>query len=110
MLFAELVDPISGGAGWVGAGLLGAVLAWLMLKHLPDKDKQIKELVDTMNSQVKEVIAQKTAALATLTTAAQASLDKVTSHCAEEMKEVTTAFKYEIDRMFELAKNSKPRG
>lgn len=43
---AQVTDPISGGAGWVGAGLLGLVLAWLLLKHLPDKDKQINNLVE----------------------------------------------------------------
>lgn len=39
------LDPISGGAGWVGAGLLGLVLAWLLLKHLPAKDAQITEFI-----------------------------------------------------------------
>lgn len=42
-LVAQASDPISGGAGWVGAGLLGMVLAWLLLKHLPDKDRQTRE-------------------------------------------------------------------
>lgn len=42
-LVATASDPIAGGAGWVGAGLLGAVLMWLCWKHLPDKDKFIKE-------------------------------------------------------------------
>jgi len=41
------IDPISGGAGWIGAGLLGAVLCWLLLVHLPAKDKQIRELIDS---------------------------------------------------------------
>ncbi len=36
---------IPGGAGWVGAGLLGLVLSWLLLVHLPAKDKQITEMV-----------------------------------------------------------------
>src|SRR5262245_37191013 len=40
-------EPLSGGAGWVGAGLLGAVLFWLLVIHLPNKDKQI----DRMNEQ-----------------------------------------------------------
>ena len=30
-------------AGWGGAGLLGLVLSWLLLKHLPDLDKARKE-------------------------------------------------------------------
>jgi hypothetical protein len=40
-LVAQVADPISGGAGWVGAGLLGCVLGWLLFVHLPAKDKQI---------------------------------------------------------------------
>lgn len=44
-LLAQTSDPISGGAGWVGAGLLGLVLGWLLLKHIPDKDRQLKELI-----------------------------------------------------------------
>lgn len=35
ILLAQATDPLSGGAGWMGAGLLGLVLAWLLLKHLP---------------------------------------------------------------------------
>lgn len=34
-----------GEAGWVGTGLLGAVLSWLMFVHLPAKDKQHKEML-----------------------------------------------------------------
>lgn len=34
------IESISGGAGWAGAGLLGLVLAWLLLVHLPAKDKR----------------------------------------------------------------------
>src|SRR5262245_45428442 len=41
MLFSQ-ADTLSGGAGWVGAGLLGLVLGWLLLKHLPDKDRQVE--------------------------------------------------------------------
>ncbi len=33
------------GAGWVGAGLLGSVLAWLLFKHLPAKDAQIDAII-----------------------------------------------------------------
>jgi gas vesicle protein len=48
-------EPISGGAGWVGAGLLGAVLAWLLLKHLPAKDKQVTDMMARRDQVVKEV-------------------------------------------------------
>lgn len=47
LLLAQVApDPISGGAGWVGAGLLGLVLSWLLLMHLPKKDAQISELIN----------------------------------------------------------------
>jgi hypothetical protein len=39
------VEGLAGSAGWAGAGLLGLVLFWLLLKHLPEKDKQITELI-----------------------------------------------------------------
>lgn len=42
---ATLPDNLSGGAGWIGAGLLGAVLSWLLLKHLPAKDAQLEKLI-----------------------------------------------------------------
>lgn len=51
---------LSGGAGWVGAGLLGCVLAWLMFKHLPDKDKLVKDLLASHDN----AIAAKDAAIA----------------------------------------------
>ena len=53
---APTVDPISGGAGWVGAGLLGLVLAWLLLKHLPDKDRQTALLIAAKDSAVNDVV------------------------------------------------------
>ena len=45
MLFAQATDPISGGAGWVGAGLLGLVLMWVFFVNLPAKDKLIRDLI-----------------------------------------------------------------
>ncbi len=51
VLFAQSTDPISGGAGWIGAGLLGAVLSWLCLVHLPAKDKQLHEILDGQASE-----------------------------------------------------------
>jgi hypothetical protein len=46
---------ISGGAGWAGAGLLGLVLGWLLLKHLPDKDKQFDGLIKSQAEHNKEL-------------------------------------------------------
>ncbi len=47
---------LSGGSGWVGAGLLGAVLSWLLLKHLPEKDRQIERLITDKDSQITALI------------------------------------------------------
>jgi Tfp pilus assembly protein PilN len=45
-LFAQMAaDPLSGGAGWVGAGLLGCCLAWLFFVHIPAKDRQLRDLL-----------------------------------------------------------------
>lgn len=54
---AVVADPISGGAGWVGAGLLGLVLGWLLLVHLPAKDKQLenKDKQHTTSMELKDV-------------------------------------------------------
>jgi hypothetical protein len=46
---------IVGGAGWVGAGMLGSVLAWLLFIHLPAKDKQIEKLIDRQDTFVKNI-------------------------------------------------------
>lgn len=52
-LLAQVSDPISIiGSGWVGAGLLGAVLAWLLLVHLPARDKQFSELAREKDTQL----------------------------------------------------------
>lgn len=71
-LFAQVLaqvptDPLSGGAGWVGAGLLGAVLAWLMFVHLPAKDKQaeakdakIASIVEIKDKQIAAILTENT--------------------------------------------------
>lgn len=34
-VFGQSLDQLAGNGGWAGAGLLGAVLAWLLFWHLP---------------------------------------------------------------------------
>lgn len=55
---ATAPSEIVGTTGWVGAGLLGLVLAWLLGIHLPAKDKQIRELLDTGIKQMEVKDAQ----------------------------------------------------
>lgn len=52
-----------GGSGWVGAGLLGAVLAWLLLFHLPSKDKQLRELMEAHAKQLDAIVEKHSAAM-----------------------------------------------
>jgi len=66
---------IPGVSGWVGAGLLGLVLSWLLFVHLPNKDKQLKEFVDAKDALVRD-----------LTVKFKEALDIVISHCDEEIK------------------------
>lgn len=47
-------NALAGSGGWAGAGLLGLVLGWLLLRHLPAKDVQLEKLVKD-----KDVAAEK---------------------------------------------------
>lgn len=49
---AQNPDPISGGGGWVGAGLLGAVLSWLLLKYLPEERAAMRQWVFDKENQL----------------------------------------------------------
>lgn len=71
---AEITDL---GPGWAGAGLLGLVLAWLLLVHLPSKDKQIKDQIDA----IRQVFAE-----------CQQRLDKKSADYATIMKEKEESF------------------
>lgn len=55
LLFAQQADPISGGGGWFGAGLLGLVLAWLLLRHLPGKDQQILDIINAFRVEARDL-------------------------------------------------------
>lgn len=59
LLFAQGVEPIAGNAGWLGAGLLGAVLAWLMFVRWPANDKMTRDLMDLASQERdKEAVAR----------------------------------------------------
>lgn len=111
LVFAQTaVDPISGGAGWVGAGLLGLVLGWLLLVHLPNKDKQMKDYVTDKDTQLNTYISDKDKQMDKMLADAELSsirqgndfkeaLVQITEHCAAEMKTVTEFWKRELDIM-----------
>lgn len=58
LLWAQAANPdtLGGASGWVGAGLLGLVLAWLLLRHLPDKDRQLEKLIEGNRTHVEAVL------------------------------------------------------
>jgi PAS domain S-box-containing protein len=58
LLFSQAnpTDSLSGNGGWVGAGLLGLVLAWLLLRHLPEKDRQLSDKDKAHETRVKEIL------------------------------------------------------
>ena len=56
-MMAQTMDPLSGGAGiagWSSFGLAGLVLAWLLLVHLPNKDKQ----AEAKDAKIVEIVTQ----------------------------------------------------
>lgn len=81
-------DPLSGGGGWLGAGLLGLVLAWLLLKHLPDKDKFLTDTIDKKERVIEAQKAEFTAALHKQTSDHKAALSEIVEHCREENEHV----------------------
>lgn len=59
LFIAQVVNPVpEPNAGWVGAGLLGSVLAWLMFKHLPSKDEQVRLLIEMKDKQIAAILAE----------------------------------------------------
>ena len=115
VLFSQTSDPFlglpsGGGAGWAGAGLLGLVLAWLLLKHLPDKDKQIQGLIDSKDAAVKGLIEAKDAAvkeitllfrdsLSAATTAFTASVEKLSSRDEARTTDLKTTMLAEFGKL-----------
>lgn len=84
MLLAQ--TDLTGASGWTSFGIAGMVLAWLLLVHLPAKDKQIKELIDKHDETEKD---QRTAYLAEtkeMRGASERSIAVLTDNCKQEMQ------------------------
>ena len=87
-LIAQDPDVLSGGAGWAGAGLLGLVLSWLLLVHLPAKDKQLKEIIDQHYTESGRQRAD-----------FGMQLDRIAKHCEMEMERANEQFQTSIQRV-----------
>ncbi len=106
-------DSISATSGWVGTGLLGAVLSWLLFVHLPGKDKQLKELMGDKDGQLKALMESKDKAVEALLNQQWANLQRmevayrgdlklVAEHCKTELEAVTYQFNQELATFHEL--------
>ena len=80
------VEPLAGSgvSGWAGAGILGLVLSWLLFVHLPSKDKQLKDLIDTYNTRADTVMDKFTTSLTNAETEFNSALKLVVEHCEKE--------------------------
>lgn len=83
---APSVESLAGGSGWVGAGLLGAVLSWLLLWHLPDKDKQLKAVMDAKDAQIEALLTRYLQTEKEQRLAFQASLETVVNSHTTQLK------------------------
>ena len=95
------LDPVSGGAGWVGTGLLGSVLCWLLLKHLPDQTRQLRELTEAKDKQIETLIAAKDKAVAEMTAAFSKTHDKALDTFAATMGQAQASFTTRNDKTME---------
>ncbi len=97
-----VLDPLAGGAGWVGTGLLGSVLAWLLFVHLPAKDKQLKEFMEAKDKAVDSMLQGQWANLQRMELGYRNDLKVVAEHCKQELESVTYQFNEELVAFREL--------
>lgn len=100
-------ENLSGGAGWVGAGLLGAVLSWLLLVRMPAwdkqmdcKDKQLQAIIENRDKIIREIADNhdKSFAIAEKDRREdfQRSLQTVADHCQREAESIRGVLEKEI--------------
>lgn len=108
-------DALAGNAGWVGTGLLGAVLSWLLLKHLPGKDAQLERLIDGHKASVQELARTHDEAVRTILADKSAERKEQLAAYREECGALRTVFEREQSAQRELhtqlyAVNTKQHG
>lgn len=94
-------DGLGGAAGWSSFGIAGLVLAWLLLRHLPEKDKREDKRIDDHRAEMKgkdelieKVLARHVEAV-----------EKVVAHCQAQGREQQQAGeRWHAEQMAMLAK------
>lgn len=109
LLMAQAPDSLSGGAGWVGAGLLGLVLCWLLLKHLPDKDKQLKDFLDLKDGQIENQRREFVALSKEITAVYRVELDTMRVSYEKSLNEFHTSLQGLISFFYNRARASAKR-
>lgn len=104
LLLAQASDPLSGGAGWIGAGLLGCVLAWLMFVHLPNKDKQMKDIISFFNENRDKMVEAHRQDLQQLNAIFRADFKETRADFVIALKENSNRLRDNTDHMEHLTK------
>jgi hypothetical protein len=118
VLFAQQLPPdtsVPGATGWVGTGLLGTVLAWLLLVHLPTKDNawakdSIKSIVEAnrlsmidiaagFKTNIADILSHHQTIDAERRAASKEALDSVLKHCEAEFSGIVKEVKTELERV-----------
>lgn len=97
-LAQAVIDP-NGSAGWAGAGLLGLVLGWLLLKHLPEKDRQAKEKDDAHAKTIQAIMDTHKAEILGLTDRYQTMNREQNEHHHTESLLSRTDFKENLEKV-----------
>lgn len=110
-------EPLGGASGWTGAGLLGLVLAWLLFKHLPDKDRMTTALVDKHDAATAAIVEKHDLSTSGLTEAFRAELaemrktfERDSAANRETFKAETLAERQACDKHFETLAGAVAKG
>lgn len=101
---------IPGGAGWVGTGLLGSVLAWLLFVRMPAwdklmqaKDEQIQKMIATRDNLFQAIANEHDKATAAADTERRQdyieSLKTVVGHCSRELDTMREMMQKDMSEM-----------
>ena len=72
------------------------VLGWFLMRHLPEKDRQLKEMMDVHLKSIKDVTGEHGASLAAQRVDFRESLASVMEHCQRELTALVEAVRVDI--------------
>lgn len=97
-LFAQTPSDISGlagNAGWTGVGLLGAILAWLLLWHLPRKDSREDESRKLYLEKIESVTASFAATVRSITSTHSEQMQSAIDRQDRQMEKLAASYESE---------------